>query len=132
MRKRHYTEAETGIDFTGILDIAFVVMLLFFGTSVYLVESTRDRTAEPPLVAVSLGPPISVVIDATGLISIEGRPYERSLVIENLRRLNSERPNATLHIDVHPDAESDALVIVVDAARSLGIDTVDIETGEES
>lgn len=132
MRKRHYTEAETGIDFTGILDIAFIVMLMFFGASVYLVESTRDRTTEPLLIAASIGPPISVVIDATGLISIEGRPCERTLVVENLRRLNSERPDATLHIDVHPDAESDALVIVVDAARLLGIETVDVETGEES
>ena len=133
MRRKNYTEDSTGIDFTAIMDIAFVVMLLFFGASWYLVESNQERPAEASYVEVEpLGPPIRAVIDATGLITIDGRPYERALVVENLRRLNSARPDAELHIDVHPDAGSDSLVMLLDAARALGIETVDVQTGEES
>ena len=133
MRRQHYTEEATGIDFTAIMDIAFVVIILFFAASFYLVESNREEVGEPSYVeAEPLGPPIRVAIDATGLISIEGRPYERALVVENLRRLSSKRPDAALHIDVHPDAGSDSLVMLVDAARALGIESVDVQTGEES
>lgn len=133
MRRQNYTQEATGIDFTAIMDIAFVVIILFFGASFYLVESSRERPAEVPFAEVEpLGPPISAVIDATGLIVIDGRPYERALVVETLRRLNAARPDAPLHIDVHPDAGSDALALLLDAARSLGIETVDVETGEES
>ena len=133
MRRRYYTEDETGIDFTAILDIAFVVMVLFFAATVYLVESSRETAgesgfsmAERPEV-----PPIHVNIDATGLLSIDGRPIERTLFEENLRNMMDRRSGAAIVIDVHPDAGREALTRVLEAARTAGAEFVDVNTGGE-
>lgn len=140
MRKRNYTESETGIDFTAILDIAFVVMVLFFGTTFFLVESGQENV-DGPVTSMShqeafgqepFVPPIELQINAVNLITIDGRLHERAVIMENLGRLKAERPDAALNIHVHPDARTEVLAEVVDAARVLGIEMVSVETGEDS
>lgn len=135
MRRRHYTEDESGIDFTAILDIAFVVMVLFFGATVYLVESGRVTAEDGVMTAgreAPVGPPVHVTIDATGLLSIDGRPMERSLFEDSLARATQGRTNVKVVIDSHPDAGRESLTVVLDAVRAAQIEFIEVNSGEES
>lgn len=130
MHKRHYTEDAAGIDFTAILDIAFVVIVLFFVTTFFLVESDQDGAGASLADLPPPAPPIILQINASSLVAIEGRLHERLVVKEILERLHAERPDAPLDITVHPDANTEVLAEVVDAARVMGITMVSVETGE--
>ena len=48
----------------------------------------------------------------------------------NLERTKAEKPNAPLIVAAHPDADTDALVAVLDAARTVGIEPVTVATAE--
>lgn len=127
-----YTREETGINFTAILDIAFVVVMLFFGAA-YLAAESAGRAGfggNSEAAGQSIGQPTYVRIGSTGLVSIDGHIHERSVIRSNLERLRSERSNTTLTITVHPDADSNVLALVLDMARELEFEPVNVETGE--
>lgn len=135
MRKRRYTDEETGISFTTIMDIVFIVLILFFAATFIVTETGPELaglSGSPSAESIVETPPIVVNIDSTSLISIDGRLHERAVVEVSLQRLKAERPDAPLNIDVHPDADTEALAAVVEAARAVGIESVSVATGEDS
>ena len=47
----------------------------------------------------------------------------------NLEREKAEKPDSPLIIAAHPDADTESLVTILDAARAVGIDSVSVATG---
>ncbi|MBT8075642.1 MAG: biopolymer transporter ExbD, partial [Gammaproteobacteria bacterium] len=61
-------------------------------------------------------------------ISMQGRILERKAVEANLEREKAEKPDSPLIIAAHPDAETDALVTILDAAEAVGVGSVSVAT----
>jgi len=75
--------------------------------------------------------PIVVKIDASSLISIKGRILEPRAVEANLEREKAEKPESPLIIAAHPEAETEALVTILDAAKASGIEAVSVATSNQ-
>ena len=72
--------------------------------------------------------PIVVKIDANGNISMKGRMLDRKAVEANIEREKAEKPDSPLIIAAHPDADTDALVTILDAAEAAGVGSVSVAT----
>ncbi len=131
MRRRHREADEAEINITPMLDIVFIMLIFFIVTTSFIKESglevSRPSNAPPKQVEQKKGP-IVVKIDASGNISIKGRVIERKAVEANLEREKAIKPNSTLIIAAHPDADTQALVTILDAASAVGVASVSVAT----
>ena len=53
---------------------------------------------------------------------------DRRAVEANIERAKAEKPDSPLIIAAHPDADTDALVIILDAAQAAGVASVSVAT----
>jgi len=134
MLNQRYTREESGINFTAVMDIAFVVMMLFFGAAFLVAESANldDNTLADSSQSLSAAKPIIVQIDATGLLSIDGRLVERAIFEEKLLSIREQRPGSKIVIEAHPEADKETSVLVLDAARAAGIEFIEVVIFQES
>lgn len=131
MAKQRYTDDETGINITPMLDVVFVMLILF----IVAISFIDEEGLEIPFVSgASSGPvpkqdaPIEVMIDAWGQISLQGSPLGPDAVYASLERYKTEMPNSSLIITTHPDTDSQTLAAVLDAARAVGFDSLSVST----
>jgi biopolymer transport protein ExbD len=133
LKRRHHFEDDAGINITPMLDIVFIMLIFFIVTTSFIkekgLEVARPSTT-PPREAVPDAGPILVRIDGASFIILEGRILDPAAVAANLERAKAEQPKAPLIIAAHPDAETDALVAVLDAARVVGIEPVTVASVE--
>ena len=59
---------------------------------------------------------------------MQGRLIEPKAVQANLERQKAEKPDSPLIVASHPDAETDALVTVLNAAKAVAIGSVSVAT----
>lgn len=131
MRRKHWASDEAEINITPMLDIVFIMLIFFIVTTSFVkekgLEVSRPSSSPPKEVKKSKGP-IVVKIDANGNIMMKGRMLERKAVEANLEREKAEKPDSPLIIAAHPDAETDALVTILDAAEAVGVGSVSVAT----
>ena len=131
MRRKNRPIDEAEINITPMLDIVFIMLIFFIVTTSFVkekgLEVSRPSNAPPKEVKKNKGP-IVVKIDANSNISMQGRILERKAVEANLEREKAEKPDSPLIIAAHPDAETDALVTILDAAEAVGVGSVSVAT----
>jgi len=131
MRRRSKPDDEAEINITPMLDIVFIMLIFFIVTTSFVkekgLEVSRPSNSPPKEVKKKKGP-IVVKIDANGNIMMKGRMLERKAVEANLEREKAEKPDSPLIIAAHPDADTDALVIILDAAAAVGVGSVSVAT----
>ncbi len=131
MRRKYRIDDEAEINITPMLDIVFIMLIFFIVTTSFVkekgLEVSRPSNAPPKEIKQDKGP-IVVRIDASNLISIKGRVLEKAAVQANLEREKAEKPDSTLIIAAHPEAQTDSLVTILDAAKSVGIEGVTVAT----
>jgi biopolymer transport protein ExbD len=114
-----------------MLDIVFIMLIFFIVTTSFVkekgLEVSRPSSAPPKEVTKSKGP-IVIKIDANGNITLKGRMLENMAVEANLEREKAEKPESPLIVAAHPEAETDSLVTVLDAAKAVGIGSVSVAT----
>ncbi len=135
MRRRLVRAGEEAeINITPMLDIVFIMLIFFIVTTSFVkekgLEVSRPSNAPPKEVKQDKGP-IVVRIASSGLISVKGRVLEPRAVEANLEREKAEKPNSPLIVAAHPDADTEALVTVLDAARAVGIESVNVATSSQ-
>jgi len=134
MKRKHHIEDEAEINITPMLDIVFIMLIFFIVTTSFVkekgLEVSRPSSSPPKEVKQDKGP-IVVKIDSSGLISLKGRILEPRAVQANLEREKAEKPNSPLIVAAHPDADTEALVTILDAARAVGIDSVSVATSSQ-
>ena len=132
MRKRKHLDDEAEINITPMLDIVFIMLIFFIVTTSFVkekgLEVSRPSSAPPKVLVEQKKGPIVVKIDASGNITLKGRLLERKAVQANLEREKAEKPDSTLIVAAHPDAETDALVTILDAAAAVGVASVSVAT----
>jgi biopolymer transport protein ExbD len=110
-------------------------MLIFFIVTTSFVkekglEVSRPSNAPPKEIKQTKGP-IVIKIDANGNIVMQGRMLEQGAVEANLERAKAEKPDSPLIIAAHPDADTNALVTVLDAAEAVGVASVSVATTKQ-
>ena len=131
MKRRYRLQDEAEINITPMLDIVFIMLIFFIVTTSFVretgLEVSQPNAAPPPAVQHDKGP-IVVRIDSSGRISVKGRPLEPRALEANLEREKAEKPTAPLIVAAHPQAATEVLVAVLDAARSVGIESINVAT----
>ena len=133
MRKFTKKQEEQGadIDLTPMLDVVFIMLIFFIVTTSFVkekgLEVARPSSAPPPPTLKKAGP-IVVKIDGSSNIRLKGRLLEPKAVQANLEREKAEKPDSPLIIAAHPDAETDSLVNVLNAAKAVNIGSVSVAT----
>ena len=134
MRRRHHIEDEAEINITPMLDIVFIMLIFFIVTTSFVkeqgLEVSRPSNAPPKEIKQKKGP-IVVKIDASSLISVKGRILEPRAVQANLEREKAEKPDSPLIVAAHPEADTEALVTILDAAQAVGIASVSVATSSQ-
>ena len=108
MRRRHRPEDEAEINITPMLDVVFIM-------------SDQQQVEE------DVGQ-ILVEIDSLSQITVNKREVSNNAVRANLERERAQQPKAPLIIASHPDADTNSLVTVLDAANIIGIDNISVAT----
>ena len=131
MRRKSRAIDEAEINITPMLDIVFIMLIFFIVTTSFVkekgLEVSRPSNSPPKEVRKNKGP-IVVKVDSNGNITMKGRMLERKAVQANLEREKAEKPESPLIIAAHPDAETDALVTILDAAEAVGVGSVSVAT----
>ena len=134
MRRKRHTDEEAEINITPMLDIVFIMLIFFIVTTSFVkeqgLEVSRPSSAPPKEIKQDKGP-IVVKINSGSLISVKGRVLEPGAVQANLEREKAEKPAAPLIVAAHPDADTEALVTILDAAKAVGIDSVSVATSSQ-
>lgn len=134
MKRRRHIDDEAEINITPMLDIVFIMLIFFIVTTSFVkekgLEVSRPSNAPPKEIKQDKGP-IVVKIDSASLISLKGRILETGAVEANLEREKAEKPDSTLIIAAHPEADTDALVTILDAAKAVGIEAVSVATSTQ-
>jgi biopolymer transport protein ExbD len=132
MRRKHQIDDEAEINITPMLDIVFIMLIFFIVTTSFVkeqgLEVSRPSSAPPKEVQKEEKGPIVVRIDAGSLISVKGRILERGAVQANLEREKAEKPTSPLIVAAHPEADTESLVTILDAAKAVGIESVSVAT----
>lgn len=134
MKRRRHIDDEAEINITPMLDIVFIMLIFFIVTTSFVkekgLEVSRPSSAPPKEVQQDKGP-IVVKIDSSSLISVKGRVLEPKAMQANLEREKAEKPTSPLIVAAHPEADTEALVTILDAARAVGIESVSVATGSK-
>jgi biopolymer transport protein ExbD len=134
VKRRHRISDDAEINITPMLDIVFIMLIFFIVTTSFVkekgLEVSRPSSSPPKEVQQDKGP-IVVRIDASSLISVKGRVMEPRAVVANLEREKAEKPTSPLIVAAHPEADTEALVTVLDAARAVGIESVNVATASQ-
>jgi biopolymer transport protein ExbD len=134
MKRRHRIDEEAEINITPMLDIVFIMLIFFIVTTSFVkeegLEVSRPSNAPPKEIKQDRGP-IVVKIDSASLISVHGRILEPGAVQANLEREKAEKPTSPLIVAAHPEADTEALVTILDAARAVGIKSVNVATSSQ-
>jgi biopolymer transport protein ExbD len=131
MKRKRQVDDDPGINITPMLDVVFIMLIFFIVTTSFVRETGLDITPPSSMPPGEMEPdtrPIVVRIDRSGVISVKGRMVEPRAVQANLEREKAEKPLSPLIVAADPDADTEALVTVLDAARSVGIETVNVAT----
>jgi len=134
VRRKRHTDEEAEINITPMLDIVFIMLIFFIVTTSFVkeqgLEVSRPSNAPPKEIQQDKGP-IVVKINSGSLISVKGRILEPGAVQANLERERAEKPASPLIVAAHPDADTEALVTILDAAKAVGIESVSVATSSQ-
>jgi biopolymer transport protein ExbD len=134
VKRRRHADDEAEINITPMLDIVFIMLIFFIVTTSFVkeqgLEVSRPSSAPPKEIKQDKGP-IVVKINSGSLISVKGRILEPRAVQANLEREKAEKPASPLIVAAHPDADTEALVTILDAAKAVGIESVSVATSSQ-
>ncbi|HKL50420.1 MAG TPA: biopolymer transporter ExbD [Wenzhouxiangellaceae bacterium] len=131
MRRRHRPEDEAEINITPMLDVVFIMLIFFIVTTSFVREKgldiSRPQKSDQQQVEEDVGQ-ILVEIDSLSQITVNKREVSNNAVRANLERERAQQPKAPLIIASHPDADTNSLVTVLDAANIIGIENISVAT----
>ena len=116
-------EEEAKIDLTPMLDVVFIMLIFFIVTATFVKELGLDVNKPPDVdISDSESESITIKIDATDKIEINGLSVDKRAVAAQIIRAKAENPKSSVAILAHSKSRADTLVSVVDAVKEAGID----------
>ncbi len=131
-RKFKHEDDEADVDMTPMLDIVFIMLIFFIVTTSFTkekgVELSRPANTPPNKDDNNKIVPILFVIDQNDIITMRGREIDFRAVGANVEREKAKHPKSAVIINTHPEASTEMLIRVVDAAREAGVAQVNVAT----
>ena len=137
MRRKHpKDEDETAVDMTPMLDIVFIMLIFFIVTTSFVKESAVNISRPDPNQQNDPPPPkqkknVFIKIDATNRVYMDNLDVDIRAIRARVEQKRAQNPEAIAIIGVHPNANTDTLVQVVNSAREAGIDKVSVSEVED-
>lgn len=128
-QSQHHSLNELNI--TPLLDLAFVLLVIFIITTPQLVnhlEMNLPSAPTPPATAKPPTPPGQVVVKANGEVTLNGRRQTLPELRTTLISLKTADPELALVVRGAPDADYQYVVGVLDIIQQLDITKVGLAT----
>ena len=120
-------EEESEVNLTPMLDVVFIMLIFFIVTASFVKEAGIDVSRPPAATAERKERGnIMVAITANDQIWVDRRQVDPRALRPNLERLHAENPEGSVVVQADKLSKNGLLVLVMDAARQAGIDSVAI------
>ncbi len=129
MRKRlSRADDETEINITPLLDIVFIMLIFFIVTTSFVKEFGVDvsRPSSAPVKEQKQSEIIAVRIDENDQIFVQNRMVDVRAVRANIESGLANKPDASVVVVAHRQADAGLLVRVIDQARVAGAEKVSL------
>ncbi len=129
MRKRlSRADDETEINITPMLDIVFIMLIFFIVTTSFVKEFGVDvsRPSSAPVKEQKQSEIIAVRIDENDQIFVQNRMVDVRAVRANIESGLANKPDASVVVVAHRQADAGLLVRVIDQARVAGAEKVSL------
>ena len=129
MRKRlSKVEDEAEINITPMLDIVFIMLIFFIVTTSFVKEFGVDvsRPSSAPVKEQKQSEIIAVRIDENDQIFVQNRMVDVRAVRANIESGLANKPDASVVVVAHRQADAGLLVRVIDQARVAGAEKVSL------
>jgi len=135
MRKNHamgQEEEAEEINLTPMLDVVFIMLIFFIVTASFIKEAGIDvnRTLAPTADKQE-DAAILVAISPNDEIWIDREVVEPGAVRSRIEKLYLENPKGSLVIQADNESTHETLVVVMNAARDVGVSNVSISALDE-
>ncbi len=124
----HVDDEESEINLTPMLDVVFIMLILFIVTASFVREAGIDvnRPDAPMTESKPEDSNILVRISATDEIWIDRRLVDPRAIRANIERLAAENPDGSVVILANNRSTNKTLVQVMDASRQAGVYSISI------
>jgi biopolymer transport protein ExbD len=135
MRKRRGAfraeEEDNEINLTPMLDVVFIMLIFFIVTASFIKEAGIDVTRPDATTADKQeDAAILIAISANDEIWIDRRETDPRALRGAIERLHSENPKGSIVIQADEQSTNEMLVIVMEAAKQVGVANVAIATDD--
>lgn len=129
-REKHSLTTLAELDVTPLLDLAFVLLIIFMITAPFLAESADliIPTSNASRDAVDPSSVFVVSLDRNGQISLENEKLELAQLAPKLAALREEKPGLAVIIRSDRDIPVQNVVEIMDALKQVDITKVGIVT----
>ena len=129
MRRRlSKVEDEAEINITPMLDIVFIMLIFFIVTTSFVKEFGVDvsRPSSAPVKEQKQSEIIAIRIDENDQIFVQNRMVDVRAVRANIESGLANKPDASVVVVAHRQADAGLLVRVIDQARVAGAEKVSL------
>jgi len=122
-------EEENEINLTPMLDVVFIMLIFFIVTASFIKEAGIDVIRPEAVTADKQeDAAILIAISANDEIWIDRRETDPRALRTAIERLHSENPKGSIVIQADEASTNEMLVIVMEAAKQVGVANVAIAT----
>jgi biopolymer transport protein ExbD len=128
--ERHGLHTISELNVTPLLDLAFVLLIIFMITTP-LMENSSDLvlpSSEASSKAVDPGDVQTIAVNRDELISLNGSPTSLELLESQLTQIRDTQANAAIVIRPHKDLPVQSLVKIMDVIQKARISKVGVVT----
>lgn len=121
--RRHQPRLITEISVTPLLDLVFVLLLVFMVAAPLM---NRDQSLAVPIsesaeAAVLPGDIVKLTVNREQALALDGRSVSLGELGESVGRIVSERPNVGVVVEIHRELPIQLLVDVMDRLSGAGV-----------
>ena len=135
MRKKtslYQEEEENEINLTPMLDVVFIMLIFFIVTASFIKEAgIQVSRPDAPTADKQEDAAILIAISANDEIWIDRREVEPRGLRTHIERLHAENPKGSIVIQADEESTNEMLVIVMEAAKQVGVTNVAIAANDE-
>jgi len=122
-------EEESEINLTPMLDVVFIMLIFFIVTASFIKEAGIQVSRPDAFTADKQeNAAILVAISPNDEIWIDRREVEPKNLRTHIERLHAENPKGALVIQADEESTNEMLVVVMEAAKQVGVANVAIAT----
>ncbi len=128
-KNKQYTQNDSNIDLTPLLDVSFIILIFFILTTTFTDEN-RLAIEKPKASGekISQSDVIKIVINKDNILYFQNNLINPESLKKRLIKELEKKPMSSLVIEADQNSKLSIFVLVVDTAKSVGIENITIST----